>query len=107
MPIYTIAEYKVRPQGIDKVKRAIEEFVTYVTANEPGTRMYLAWQQESDPTRFVHFFIFDDQSAHKKHSSSDAVKRFEGAYRPELDGGEVVFTDYKLIATNQDSRRTR
>jgi len=107
MPIYTIAQYKVRHQGVDKVKRAIEEFVTYVTANEPDTRMYIAWQQESDPTRFVHFFIFEDHNAHEKHRRSDAVKRFEGIYRPELDGDDVVFTDYKPIATNQDSRRIR
>src|SRR5690242_3987759 len=57
MPIYTIAKYRVRPSGVDKVKRAIEEFVPYVTQHEPGTRMYLAWQQQDDPTRFVHFFI--------------------------------------------------
>jgi hypothetical protein len=30
------------------------------------------------------------------------VKRFEAAYRPELDGGEVVFTDYHLVASNQE-----
>jgi quinol monooxygenase YgiN len=98
MPIYTIAEYRVRQSGVEKVKRAIEEFVPYVKANEPGTRMYLAWQQEDDPTRFVHFFIFENEAAHKAHSQSDAVKRFEQAYRPELDGGDVVFTDYHLVA---------
>src|SRR6266478_7569720 len=88
MPIYTIAEYRVRKSGIDKVKRAIQEFVPYVKANEPGTRMYLAWQQKEDPTRFVHFFIFEDEAAHKAHSKSEAVKRFETAYRPELAGGD-------------------
>ena len=98
MPIYTIAEYRVRKSGIEKVKRAIQEFVPFVKTNEPGTRMYLAWQQEKDPTRFVHFFIFEDEAAHAVHSRSDAVKRFEAAYRPELDGGEVVFTDYELVA---------
>lgn len=98
MPIYTIAEYRVRQSGVDKVKRAIQEFVPYVKANEPGTRMYLAWQQEKDPTRFVHFFIFENEAAHEAHSRSDAVKRFEAAYRPELDGGEVVFTDYQMVA---------
>jgi quinol monooxygenase YgiN len=101
MAIYTIAQYRVKPSGVAKVKRAIEEFVPYVKSNEPGTRMYLAWQQKDDPTRFVHFFIFEDEAAHKVHSQSDAVKRFEGAYRPELDGGDVVFTDYNLVATNQ------
>lgn len=102
MPIYTIAQYRVRPSGIAKVKRAIEEFVPYVKTSEPGTRMYLAWQQKDDPTRFVHFFIFEDEAAHKAHSQSDAVKRFEAAYRPELDGGDVVFTDYNLVARNQE-----
>jgi quinol monooxygenase YgiN len=101
MAIYTIAEYRVRKSGIEKVKRAIEEFVPYVKANEPGTRMYLAWQQKEDPTRFVHFFIFEDEAAHKAHARSEAVKRFEAAYGPELDGGSVVFTDYQLIAGNQ------
>ncbi len=96
MAIYTIAEYGVRSSGVEKVKRAIEAFVRYVKANEPGTRMYLAWQQKDDPTRFVHFFIFEDEAAHKAHSKSEAVKRFESAYRPELAGGGVVFTDYHL-----------
>lgn len=98
MPIYTIAEYRVRKLGVEKVKQAIAEFVPYVQAQEPGTRMYLAWQQTEDPTRFVHFFIFENEAAHQAHSRSEAVKRFEAAYRPELDGGEVTFTDYELVA---------
>jgi quinol monooxygenase YgiN len=99
--IYTVAEYRVRPEGVEKVKRAIQEFVPYVKAEEPGTRMYLAWQRQDDPTRFVHFFIFENEAAHEAHSRSEAVKRFEAAYRPELAGADVVFTNYNLIATNQ------
>ena len=98
MPIYTIAQYQVRAAGVNKVKQAIQEFVPYVQANEPGTRMYLAWQQQDDLTRFVHFFIFENEAAHEAHSRSEAVKQFEAAYRPELVGGDVVFTDYNLIA---------
>jgi quinol monooxygenase YgiN len=100
MPIYTIAQYQVNSRAIDKVKRAIEEFVRTVKANEPGTRLYVAWQQKDDPTRFVHFFIFADKAAHTAHSESEAVKRFESIYAPELVGGDVVFTDYDLVATN-------
>lgn len=100
MPIQTIAEYRVRPEGVENVKRAIEEFVPYVTANEPGTRMYLAWQKQDDPTSFVHFFIFENEAAHQAHSRSDAVKRFEAAYRPELLNDGVAFTDYHEIASN-------
>jgi quinol monooxygenase YgiN len=99
MPIYTTAEYRVRASGIEKVKRAIEEFLPYIRENEPGTRVYAAWQQQEDPTRFVHVFIFDDKAAHSAHANSSAVKRFEAAYRPELVGGDVVFTDYVNVAS--------
>ena len=102
MLIHTIAEYRVRPEGVEKVKRAIEEFVPYVKANEPGTRVYVSWQHQEEPTRFVHFFIFENEAAHLAHSRSEAVKRFEAAYRPWLDGGDVIFTDYRPVATNQE-----
>jgi quinol monooxygenase YgiN len=101
MPIYTIAQYQVRPSGVGRVKQTIQEFVPYVRDHEPGARLYLAWQQKDDPTRFVHFFIFEDEAALTAHSKSAAVKDFEVAYRPELTGGDVVFTDYELVATNQ------
>jgi quinol monooxygenase YgiN len=100
MAVYTIAEYQVKPQAVDKVKNAIEEFVRYIKANEPGTKFYEAWQQKNDPTRFVHFFIFENEAAHKAHGGSDAVKRFESVYSSELSGGNVVFTDYELVASN-------
>jgi quinol monooxygenase YgiN len=101
MAVYTIAQYRVKAQAVDKVKKAIEEFVRYVKANEPRTRLYVAWKQKEDPTRFVHFFIFEDEAAHEAHGRSAAVKRFQSVYSPELVGGDVVFTDYNMVATNQ------
>jgi quinol monooxygenase YgiN len=98
MPIYETGAYRVRPEGVDTVKAAIEEFVRYVKANEPGTEMYLAWQQEDDPTTFLHLFIFRDEDSRRRHGESDAVRQFESVYSPFLAGGEVVFTQYAMIA---------
>ena len=98
MPIYQTGGYQVKPSAVEKVKQAIKEFVSYVQANEPGTHMYLAWQQKDDPTHFLHLFIFENTAAQTRHGQSDAVKRFEAIYSPELVGGEVVFTDYEMIA---------
>ena len=98
MALYQTGAYKVRASGVEKVRKAIAEFVRYVKDNEPGTRMYLAWQQKDDPTTFVHLFIFEDAAAQERHGKSEAVARFEAAYTPELVGGEVVFTDYEMIA---------
>jgi quinol monooxygenase YgiN len=88
----------VKPEAIARVKSAIEALVRYLQASEPGAQMYLAWQEKDDPTRFVHLFIFADAAAHERHGQSDAVKRFEAAYSPELVGGDVIFTDYEMIA---------
>jgi quinol monooxygenase YgiN len=99
MPVYTIAQYRVEAHAVESVKAAISEFVAYIKANEPGTKLYAAWQQKDDATRFVHFFIFDDEAAHAVHGQSQAVKRFESVYTPELLGGGVVFTDFNLVAS--------
>jgi quinol monooxygenase YgiN len=98
MPIYQTGGYQVKPAAVKKVKKAIKDFVRYVQANEPGTQMYLAWQQKDDSTRFLHLFIFKDAAAQARHGKSEAVKQFESVYSPELVGEEVVFTDYELIS---------
>jgi len=101
MPVYQTAHYAIQPEGIDAVKAAIAAFVGYVAKNEPGTRLYTSWQQENDPTKFVHLFIFEDEAAHQAHGESAAVRQFEAVYRPYLAEGPVVFTDYIQVATNQ------
>jgi quinol monooxygenase YgiN len=98
MPLYQTGGYRVKPSAVNEVKQAIKDFVAYVQVNEPGTLMYLAWQEKSDPTRFLHLFIFADEAAQTRHGQSEAVRRFESVYSPELVGGEVVFTDYELIS---------
>lgn len=103
MPIFQTGAYQVKSSGVEKVKQAIAEFVKYVQQHETGSEMYLAWQQQDDPTKFIHLFIFKDQAAQQRHGESDAVRRFEAAYTPELAGGEVVFTDYTMIAGKRDA----
>ena len=98
MAIYQTGTYQVKASAVGKVKQAIEEFVQYVKDHEPGTQMYLAWQERDDPTHFNHLFIFADADAHARHGQSAAVKRFEQIYAPELVGGGVVFTDYEMIS---------
>lgn len=60
--------------------------------------MYLAWHEKDDPTHFLHLFIFEDAAAQARHGESDAVRRFEEAYSAELVEGDVIFTDYEMIA---------
>jgi quinol monooxygenase YgiN len=100
MAIFQTASYQVNEDAIEAVKGAIVEFVAYVSGNEPGTIMYRAWQEENDPTKFVHLFEFADEAAQRKHGESEEVRKFESVYQPELTAGPVVFTDHLQIAVN-------
>jgi quinol monooxygenase YgiN len=98
MPIYETGGYQVKRSAVSRVKKAIQAFVRYVKSNEPGTQMYLAWQEKGDPTKFLHFFIFKNEAARRRHGQSDAVKRFEAVYGPELVSRGVTFTEYRAIS---------
>jgi quinol monooxygenase YgiN len=103
MPLFQTGAYQVKASGVNKVKKAIVEFVKYVQQHEAGSEMYLAWQQKDDPTKFIHLFIFKDEAAQKRHGESEAVRKFEAAYTPELVSDGVTFTDYEMIAGKRDA----
>ena len=86
MPIFQTAHYQVEASAVEDVKAAIEEFVAWVAENEPGTKMYTAWEAVDDPTKFVHLFEFADEAAHQRQGGSDAVAKFESVCRPVLVG---------------------
>jgi len=97
--IRQLARYQVRAEALGRCRAAIEEFVAFVRASEPGTLRYDVWQESGDPTRFVHLFVFRDAEAHQLHSGSAAVKRFAGILYPACLA-PVEFTDYRQVASN-------
>jgi len=101
--IRQIARYQVRPEALERVLAAIQEFVAYVRANEPGTLRYEVWQERDDPTRFAHIFVFRDAEADRIHSESADVKKFAAVLYPECLA-PVEFVDYHQVASNTGPR---
>ncbi len=95
--IHQLAFYEIHPEAMGKVKSAIEKFVSYIRANEPCTLRYDVWQEQAHPARFVHIFIFRDQAANDRHSSSKEVKGFADILYPECLA-PVQFVDYQHVA---------
>lgn len=101
--IHQLARYQVRPEALERCLAAIREFVAYVRESEPGTLRYDVWQEQSDPTRFVHAFIFRDEAADRAHSESSEVKKFASILYPECLA-PVEFVDYDFVASNREGR---
>ncbi len=99
MPIHMIAEYRVRPEAVEPTLDAIRRLVEGVGNAEPGTRHYVAWQDERDPVHFVHHFVFEDEGAEQRHRESPEVQAFAAAVYPAAVNG-VHFTRYREIASN-------
>lgn len=97
--IRQLARYQVRPEALQECLAALREFVDYVRASEPGTLRYEVWQEQQDPTRFVHIFVFRDAEADQMHSESAEVKKFAGILYPNCLA-PVEFTDYRQVASN-------
>ena len=99
MPVYKTARFRVRRAGLDQALAAVQIFVCYVKANEPGTLQYTSVQRADDPTQFLHFFTFESEAAQNVHSTSEGVKNFTDVLYPLLDGEQVEFTDHVLVAS--------
>jgi quinol monooxygenase YgiN len=97
--IRQLARYEVRPEALERCLAAIREFVAYVKMNEPGTLRYEVWQEQGQPTRFVHIFVFRDADADRIHSESAEVKKFAAVLYPECLA-PVEFTDYEFVVSN-------
>ena len=98
--IRQIARYQVKREALERCLAAIHEFVAYVRESEPGTLRYEVLQEQADPTRFAHLFIFRDAEADRIHSESAQVKKFASILYPECLA-PVEFVDYDLVTSNQ------
>ena len=95
---YTMATYKVRPDKIKEVKKAIHEFVAEVRKHEPRT-VYLAFREEGQHT-FVHWMSFESEAAERRHSQSKYNNRFVKKLLP-ICVGKPALSEFRLLAASR------
>ena len=97
MPIFQTMQFQIRPEALEHLLGVIKTFVAYVRDNEPGTLFYTSVQDTMDPTKFVHFMLFEDAATMKKHLTSPGVKAFVPILYAEAVNG-VLSTPYDIVA---------
>jgi quinol monooxygenase YgiN len=95
------ARFEVQKEALEICQRTIQEFIDYIHANEPDTILYTSLQEQENPTRFLHYFIFRDEKARDIHSNSEGVDRFTRILYANLVA-PVEFTEYFLFATTKE-----
>lgn len=100
MSIHMTARFEVQAGKLAACEHAIREFVGYIRANEPDTLLYTSMQESEHPGRFLHYFIFKDESARVTHSSSEATNRFTSVLYPNLVA-PVEFKEYSVFESTQ------
>ena len=98
MPICKNARFQIREGSVEKCRLVIDAFVAAVRQNEPGTLLYIAFEETANPSSFIHVMVFEDEAAERFHQTSSWVKAFTDALYPETVDG-VQFTDLLLVAT--------
>lgn len=74
--------FQVEEQALEKALDVIALFVDKVNANEPDTIMYKSFQDNNDPTKFIHVMSFKDEGAQEIHRTTTYCKEFVEALYP-------------------------
>ncbi len=76
MKEYVMIPFKVEEEKLEEAKQIINELISNVRENEPGTLLYKSLQTKDDPATFVNFIIFADNEAQMEHRSAKYVMDF-------------------------------
>jgi quinol monooxygenase YgiN len=98
MPIYKTAQFKVKLESVEKCRQVLQEYMTYLRQNDPGTQSYLCLQDEKDATSFLILGIYVDSAGQSTHGRLEGAKNYVDKILLET-AGPVTYTDYAMAAS--------
>ncbi len=95
---YTMAKYTVRPETVREVKKAIAEFVAEVREHEPRT-LCVVFREEGRHS-FVHWMLFKDEAAERRHAQARYNHRLAQKLLPNFVG-KPSLSEFRLFAATK------
>jgi quinol monooxygenase YgiN len=87
-----IAKFTAIEGKRDELVAACQKMIDYVTANEPGTEVYVLHTDNKDPNVLWWYEMYADGDSLKTHGGSDAMKAAGKEFAPLITGrAELTF----------------
>ena len=88
-PFVVIAEFDVKPDGLERFLELAREDASASVAKEPGCHQFDVTLEQSDPNHVVLYEVYDDEAAFNAHLQMPHLATFR-------DGIEPLVTDRKV-----------
>jgi quinol monooxygenase YgiN len=98
--IRKLANYRIDPESLEEVERAIEDFVSAIGREEPET-VYEAFRI-ADDVSFIHLMAFPNREAERAHQAAPYTKRFVDILYPYCEE-QPTFLDVTLVKSSGSS----
>ncbi len=78
-----IVDFRLRAaELVEQAKAAIDDFVSAIERQEPGTLRYASMQDTEERSHFVHYMEFQDKESHQYHRTTEHVQAFVSKLYP-------------------------
>ena len=98
--IRKLANYRIDPESLEEVERAIKDFVSAIGKEEPET-VYEAYRI-TDDVSFVHLMAFPNREAERAHQVAPHTTRFVDILYPYCEE-QPTFLDVTLVKASGSS----
>ena len=99
--IRKLANYRIDPESLKEVERAIEAFVAAIGREEPET-IYEAYRI-ADNVSFIHLMAFPSREAEEAHQMAPHTKKFVDILYPHCEE-QPTFLDIALVESSGNAR---
>lgn len=88
---------KTKPDQIEAMKQVAVELVDYCQKEE-GCRLYYFQQSQADPTRFLLYMQWIDQTRFEKHLKNPLVQKFDTEQAEQLLAEPFQVTHWTMVS---------
>jgi quinol monooxygenase YgiN len=90
------AEFEIKPDKKQEVIEAIERFTRTVHVSEPGSKLYVSFQDKKNQNKFIHIMVFENEGAELKHKTAGYTQEFTEIVNKACKK-KIIFKEFNFV----------